>query len=396
MQQLRTELLQYAQELLPKLIQIRRHLHRNPELSYEEFNTQAFIQKTLQDWGISDFQNIANTGTVVLLTGTNPNSKVLALRADIDALPILERAQHDYSSQNQGVMHACGHDVHTTCLLGAIKILQRFQNRWQGTIKAIFQPGEEKNPGGATMVIADGGLKNPDVQAILGLHVHTGLEVGRYSFGEGTNMASADEIRITIKGVGGHGASPDLSIDPILVSAHIICALQQIISRNNDPLNPSVLSICAIEGGTATNIIPEEVRMKGTFRAMNEEWRNRAHGLISDLVVNTAKAMGAQAEIHIDRGYPALYNNPELVQKSRQAAYDLVGEERCEITEKRMGAEDFSFYAQQIPACFYRLGVRNPKYERIPCVHTPDFDVDEQAILHGCAMMAWLGMQVKT
>lgn len=395
MQALRTELFRYAEELLPSLIQIRRHLHRNPELSYQEVKTQQFIQQTLRGWGILEFQDIAKTGTLVLMRGENPEAKVLALRADIDALPIQERVQHDYSSQNPGVMHACGHDIHTTCLLGALRILQYFQPQWQGTIKAIFQPGEEQNPGGATMVIADGALKRPQVDAILGLHVHTGLEVGSYSFGEGTNMASADEIRITVKGRGGHGAAPDLAIDPILVSAHIICALQQIISRNNDPRNPSVLSICAIEGGSTTNVIPEEVRMKGTFRAMDEEWRSRAHKLIESLVINTAKAFGAEAEIIIDKGYPTLYNNPELVQKVRQAAHTLVGEAKCEITERRMGAEDFSYYAQLIPACFYRLGVRNPQFSVIPSVHTPDFDVDERSILHGTAMMAWLAMQVK-
>lgn len=392
---IRAELLRYAEELLPDLIKIRRHLHSYPELSYHERNTQQFIQKTLRDWGIEEFHNIANTGTMVLMRGNNPDFKVLGLRADIDALPIQERAQHEYSSKNPGVMHACGHDVHTTCLLGALCILQKFKAHWQGTIKAIFQPGEEKNPGGATMVIAEGGLKNPDIEAILGLHVHTGLETGTYSFGEGTNMASADELRITIKSKGGHGAAPNLTVDPILVSAHIICALQQIISRNNDPLNPSVLSICAIEGGNTTNVIPEYVHMKGTFRAMDEKWRAHAHKLIENLVLNMAKAMGAQAEITIDKGYPTLYNDPDLVRKVRQAAHDLVGEARCEITEKRMGAEDFSFYAQEIPACFYRLGVRNPKFSQIPTVHTPDFDIDERAILHGALMMAWLGMQVK-
>ena len=280
-----------ANQYAPEFIEVRRHLHANPELSYQEFETSGFVQKKLEEFGIP-FEIKATTGVVGLIQGRNPNGRVVALRADMDALPINEENDIPYRSKNEGVMHACGHDVHTTCLLGAAKILHETRSDWEGTVKLIFQPGEEKNPGGASLMIKDGALENPKPSALFGLHVHPGLEVGKMSFRGGQVMASADEIYITVKGKGGHAAAPHLCIDPILIASHLVIGLQQLISRNNNPHNPSVLSITAFNGGTTTNVIPGEVKLKGTFRAMNEEWRFKAHELIRQLCHLLVQSMG--------------------------------------------------------------------------------------------------------
>ena len=268
-----------ARKYYPEFIEVRHHLHAHPELSYKEFETSKFIQQKLSGWNI-EHKVIATTGIVGLIKGKNPDKKIIALRADMDALPITEENNVEYKSQNAGVMHACGHDVHTTCLLGAAKILNELKDEWEGTVKLIFQPGEEKNPGGASIMIKEGVLENPKPQSIFALHVHPGLEVGKLSFRSGMVMASADEIYITIKGKGGHAASPHLTTDTILIASHLIVSLQQLVSRNNNPFNPSVLSITSFQGGNTTNVIPSEVKLMGTFRAMNEEWRFKAHELI--------------------------------------------------------------------------------------------------------------------
>src|SRR5215204_1831867 len=268
-----------AKEYSSEFIEIRHHLHANPELSYQEFETSKFIQNKLSEFGIPH-EIKATTGVVGLIKEKNPESRVFAIRADINALPIVEKNEVPYKSTKQGIMHACGHDVHTTCLLGAAKILTALKDEWEGTIKLIFQPGEERNPGGASILIKEGVLENPKPQAIYGLHVHPQLETGKLSFRGGQVMASADEIYITIKGKGGHAAAPHLTADTVLIASHLIVSLQQIISRNRNPLSPSVLSICSIQGGHTTNVIPSEVKLMGTFRALDEEWRFKAHELI--------------------------------------------------------------------------------------------------------------------
>jgi hippurate hydrolase len=375
-------------------IEIRRHLHANPELSYQEFETSGFIQKKLHEFGIP-FEVMAKTGVVGLIEGRNPKKKIIALRADIDALPIDETNNVPYRSTKPGIMHACGHDVHTTCLLGASKILNELKDEWEGTVKLIFQPGEERNPGGASILIKEGVLENPKPAGIFGLHVHPHLPVGKLSFRSGQVMASADEIFITIKGKGGHAAAPHLTTDTILIASHIIVALQQVISRNNNPLSPSVLSICSIQGGHTTNVIPSEVKLMGTFRALDEQWRYKAHDLIRSIAVGVAESMGAEIDILIDIGYPTVYNNNELTAISRQQAEAYMGKENVETTEMRMGAEDFGFYSQVIPGCFYRLGVGNIEKGIVSGVHTPTFNVDESAIEIGMGMMAWLGASVE-
>jgi amidohydrolase len=380
-----------AKKYAPEFIDIRHHLHAHPELSYQEFETSKFVQDKLKEFGIP-FDIKATTGVVGIIEGKNPSKKVTALRADMDALPIKEANDVPYKSKNDGVMHACGHDVHTTCLLGASRILTELKNEWEGTVKLIFQPGEEKNPGGASLMIRDGVLQSPAPTSIYGLHVHPGLAVGKLSFRGGKVMASADELYMTIKGKGGHAASPHLCIDPILIASHLIIALQQIVSRNNNPHNPTVLSITSFKGGATTNVIPNEVKLKGTFRAMDEDWRYKAHGLIRKLATDVVHSMGGELELLIDVGYPSVYNNEALNESARLKAADFVGGENVEETEKRMGAEDFGYYSQQIPGCFFRLGVMNESKGIVSGVHTPTFDIDESAIEIGMGMMAWLGV----
>ncbi len=376
----------YANEF----IEIRHHLHAHPELSYQEFKTSEFIQEKLHEYGIP-FEVKATTGVVGVIKGNNENAKTVALRADMDALPIEEKNNVPYSSKIKGVMHACGHDVHTTCLLGAAKILSETKNEWEGTVKLIFQPGEEKNPGGASLLIKEGVLENPAPQCIFGLHVNPQLETGCLSFRSGKVMASADEIYITIKGKGGHAASPHLTVDTILIASHLVVSLQQVISRNNDPFSPSVLSITSFQGGFTTNVIPTEVKLMGTFRAMDEVWRYKAHDLIRRQTKELTAAMGAEADVHIDIGYPSVYNHEILNDYAMGIAVEYMGEENVGETEIRMGAEDFGFYSQKIPGCFFRLGTANKEKGITSGVHTPTFDIDERAIEIGIGIMATLG-----
>ena len=387
---LKEKIQELAKAYADEFIAVRHQLHANPELSYKEFETSVLVQEKLQSWGIP-FQIMATTGVVGLIKGKNPEKKVIALRADMDALPIIEENEVDYKSKNIGVMHACGHDVHTTCLLGAAKILNELKDEWEGTVKLVFQPGEEKNPGGASYMIRDGVLENPRPDEMYALHVHPGMEVGQLSFRGGMIMASADEIYITIKAKGGHAASPHLSADTVLIASHLVVSLQQIISRNNNPFNPSVLSITSFNGGNTTNVIPSEVKLMGTFRAMNEEWRFKAHELITRQTIDLVKMMGAEAAIKIDVGYPFVLNDEQLhpIAKAKGVAY--LGEANVSETELRMGAEDFAYYSHQVPSCFFRLGAGNKIKGITSGVHTPIFNIDEGAIEVGMGIMAWLG-----
>jgi len=374
-------------------VDVRRHLHANPELSYQEYQTALYIASQLRDEGIELKEGVAETGLLAEVKGRNPDRKTIALRADMDALPIQEANEVSYKSRNPGIMHACGHDVHTASLLSTARILNQVKDQFEGTVRFLFQPGEEKNPGGASYMIRDGALENPRPSAILGQHVFPLLPAGKIGFREGMYMASADEIYLKIIGKGGHGAAPDLCIDPIVISAHIIIALQQIISRNANPRQPTVLTFGNITGVGATNIIPNEVNIAGTFRAMNEEWRESALIKLKKMAEGIAEGMGGKCEVEISRGYPYLENNPELTRRIRAAAEQYVGKENVVDLDISLGAEDFSYYSQIVPASFYRLGTRNEAKGISSYVHTPTFNIDEDALKLGPGLMAWLAIK---
>ncbi len=376
---------------LPEFITIREHIHAHPELSFQEYETARFVSEKLTSWGIEHTTGIAGTGIVALIRGKNPEERIIALRGDMDALPILEKNEVPYKSQNDGVMHACGHDVHTTCLLGAAKILQETKDQWTGTIKCIFQPGEEKHPGGASLLIKEGVLENPAPQAIFALHVYPHLPYGKVGFREGQYMASADEIYITVKGKGGHAALPHQTVDPIIIAANLLVSLQQIISRNCNPLQPSVLSFGKIHGGNAGNVIPGEVKIEGTLRCMDETWRAKAHELIKSHTIGLCQALGGDADIEIPIGYPSLFNHPETTRKARMIAEQTLGKEHVITLDLRMAAEDFSFYTHVVPGCFFRIGTSHEGQFTFP-VHNAQFDIYQQAIGVGVRMFCEIAM----
>lgn len=391
--ELKQRIQQLAGTISSDVIGYRRHIHANPELSFEEVNTSAYVSQLLTSFGVKHETGVAGTGVVALIEGKNPTSKVIALRADMDALPIEEKNDVPYKSTNIGVMHACGHDVHTSSLLGTAKILSQVTDQFEGTIKLIFQPGEEKFPGGASLMIDAGVLENPAPQNIIGQHVMALIPAGKVGFREGMYMASADEIYITVKGKGGHAAMPDKNVDPILIASHIIVALQQVISRNCDPRIPAVLSFGKIMGMGATNVIPEEVYIEGTFRTLNEEWRAEAKQRIKKMATGIAESMGATCDVDIKDGYPFLKNEPALAKRMRAAAVDFLGEENVLDLDLWMAAEDFAYYSQKIDACFYRLGIRNEAKGITSGVHTATFDIDEAALQTGTGLMAWLALE---
>lgn len=382
-----------SQAYSDQVVEYRRYLHANPELSYQEFNTVKYVDEKLRSFGISKIESLATTGLVAEVKGKNPGKKTIALRADMDALPIVEANNVPYKSKNEGVMHACGHDVHTSSLLGTAKILHDVRDQFEGTVRFLFQPGEEKNPGGASYMIKDGALENPRPAGIIGQHVFPLLPAGKIGFREGMYMASADEIYLRVIGKGGHGAAPDLAIDPIVIASHIIIALQQIISRNASPKQPTVLTFGNIIGKGATNIIPDEVNIAGTFRAMNEVWRESGLEKIKKMAESIAEGMGGRCEVDISRGYPYLENNPELTRRLKLAAEEYVGKENVYDIDITLGAEDFAYYSQIIPASFYRLGTSNVEKGIKSYVHTPTFDIDEDALKIGPGLMAWMAVK---
>jgi amidohydrolase len=327
-----------------------------------------------------------------MVKGKNPDKRTVALRADMDALPIEEANNVSYKSKNPGIMHACGHDVHTASLLGTAKILNEIKDEFEGTVKLIFQPGEEKNPGGASYMIRDGALQNPAPASIIGQHVMPLVPVGKIGFREGMYMASSDEIYLKVIGKGGHGAAPELAIDPIVIASHIIIGLQQIISRNASPKQPTVLTFGRIIGEGATNIIPNEVHIAGTFRALNEEWRRSGLEKIEKMARSMAEGMGGHCEVTISHGYPYLENNPALTRRIRQAAEEYVGKENVVDLDLTLGSEDFAYYSHVVPASFYRLGTRNESKGITSYVHTPTFDIDEEALTIGPGLMAWMAI----
>ncbi len=390
----KTEVKKLSKKYFKDTIANRRHIHQNPELSYEEVETGKYIASILEEYGIPHEHGCAENGVVAIIKGKRPGKKVVALRADIDALPIQEANKVPYKSKKKGIMHACGHDVHTASLLTTARILNDLKDKFAGTIKFIFQPAEERLPGGASIMIAEGVLENPTPKSILGQHVHPPLEVGKVGFRPGKYMASADEIYVTIKGRGGHGALPHDCIDPILISAHMITALQQVVSRRVNPTIPSVLTFGKINStGGATNIIPNEVKLMGTFRTMDEEWRQKAHKVMRKMAKSVAKGMGGACDFKILKGYPCLLNEPDLTAASKEAAIEYLGAKNVVDLPIRLTAEDFAYYSQQMPACFYRLGTGNAAKGITSPVHTTTFDIDEKALELSAGLMAWLAMK---
>jgi amidohydrolase len=381
-----------AKEIHSNVVENRRHLHAHPELSFHEYQTSAYVAQKLDELGIK-YQKMANTGLVAIIQGDKPSDGVVALRADMDALPIVEANEVSYKSKNAGVMHACGHDAHTSSLLGTAKILTELKNEFGGTVKLIFQPAEEKLPGGANMMIKEGVLENPKPDAVIGQHVMPSIETGQVGFRSGKYMASTDEIYVTVYGKGGHGAQPQQNIDPVLITSHIIIALQQIISRVADPKTPSVLSFGKVIANGATNVIPNEVYLEGTFRTMDEDWRARAHEKMKKMAEGIAEAMGGSCDFNIVRGYPFLINEEKLTAEVRGHAEDYLGKENVLDLDIWMAAEDFAYYSQVSDACFYRLGTGNKERGITSSVHTPTFDVDEESLKLSTGLMAYIALK---
>jgi amidohydrolase len=376
-----------------KVIAIRRHLHQYPELSFNEVETSKYIIEQLKPLGVEIQSGIVKTGIVVVIKGKNPTKKTIALRGDIDALPIQEQTQLSFASKNDGVMHACGHDMHTASLIGCAFILNELRNEFEGTIKLLFQPGEELLPGGAKLMIEAGVLENPTVESIFGQHVYPELPVGKVGFKSGMYMASADEIYLTITGKGGHAALPQYFIDPILIASHVIVALQQITSRKANPSTPTVLSFGYIEGKGATNVIPNEVKLKGTFRTFDEKWRFEAHEHIRSIVSGIVTSMGGTFDLDIKVGYPFLTNEPITTEFAKESAIEYLGQENVVDLELRMTAEDFAYYSQQTKGCFYRLGTSNKSKNISGSLHHPNVQFDDDALTTAMGLMSFIALK---
>lgn len=378
-----------AAEYFAEVRTIRQHLHAHPELSFEEIETAKYIAQKLTDYKISFKEGIAGTGIVGTILGKNPTSKKIALRADMDALPIFEKNNVAYKSTKDGIMHACGHDVHSACLLGAAKILNELCDEFEGSIQLIFQPGEEKLPGGASLMIKEGVLEDQSLKGIIGQHVYPELEVGKIGLRSGKYMASADEIYVKVIGKGGHAALPQHTVDAVLMASTIIVNLQQLVSRNAPPTIPTVLSFGKIEGKGATNVLPDAVTIEGTFRTMNEDWRALAHKKMIHLAESIAEGMGGKCEFEVRKGYPYLTNDSDMTARAYRAAQTYIGAENVIDLDLRMTAEDFAFYTHHTKGCFYRLGTGNMAKGITHKVHNAQFDIDEQALEIGMGFMAY-------
>jgi len=379
--------------LLDELVRIRRHLHRHPELSFEEYQTAAFIREKLDAWGISYRYPVARTGILAWISGSHPGKRI-ALRADMDALPITEKTGLDYSSGQSGVMHACGHDMHMACLLGAIRLLDRLKKEIRGEVLFVFQPGEEKVPGGARLMLEEGVFEGRMPDMIIAQHVLPEMKAGHVGFKPGIYMASSDEIYITVNGKGGHGAQPENITDPVLMSAHILISLQQEINRRSPKGVPTVLSFGKVLAEGAVNVIPDTVKLEGTFRTMNESWRKEAQRLIRQIASGIAESMGGSVEVEIRHGYPVLHNHEKLTAQAKAIAAGFLGSAAVEDMEIRMTAEDFAWFAGAIPGMMYRLGVRPPGSEEVSGLHTPGFRADESALGTGTALLSCLAIEL--
>lgn len=401
MQNIISKIKELASKHAEEIIAIRRHIHQFPELSFEEINTSAFVCSILEKHNISYTKGIVKTGIVALIEGKNPNKKTILLRADLDALPIEEKNEVTYKSENIGVMHACGHDAHTASVLGTAIILKQLTTEFEGTIKIIFQPGEEVLPGGASLMIKEGVLKNPNVDIAFGQHVFPNMEVGKVGFRKGMYMASTDELHITIKGKGGHAAMAGEYNNPIVVVAHIITEVEKQfpfivdeegVARNKENNIPTVIAFGKVEAKGATNVIPESVYFAGTLRTMDEKWRIEVKEKLKNIIESICKTYKVEANINIEKGYPFLTNNDEVTEKAKQSAVLYLGKDQVEDLPLRMTAEDFAYITQEVPSCFYRLGTANKAQGIVSGVHTSTFNIDENALEIASGLMAWISI----
>lgn len=375
-----------------RCISWRRHLHAHPELSFHEVETSSYIARQLHLLGFDQVMTVGDTGVLVTLEGSK-KGKTILLRADIDALPIHEHSSASYRSTVPGVMHACGHDAHTSMLLLASQILSSLRSEWSGTIKILFQPAEEVIPGGALKVMADGILENPTVERAIGQHVFPALPIGKVGIRGGKFMASSDNFFITIHGRGGHAAMPELLVDPVLIAGHLIVALQQVVSRNRSPKIPSVLSIGRVVADGSNNVIPDEVKLDGTFRTVDNEWRERALILLKKMATELCESMGAACTVEIARGYPYLHNDEVLAEEIKHSMVEFVGKDNVVDMDIWMAAEDFSHYSHRLPSVFYVVGVGNEVKKTTSGLHTPTFDIDEDVLPLGAGLMSWLALR---
>lgn len=394
---LQQEILNMAEALHAETIHNRNHLHQNPELSFHEFATASFVENKLQEFGLTDIKRLANTGVVALLKPYKSGEKVIGLRADLDALPIRETNDVSYKSQNEGIMHACGHDVHTSIVLTVAKILSQFKDKIDGNVKFIFQPGEELLPGGASLLIKEGVLNNPEVDFLIAQHVTPQIETGKIGFKKGLFMASTDELYLTVKGKGGHAAMPNTYINPLIIASAILTKLHQffmIDKEENEHMIPNVLAFGKIEGNGATNVIPDELKIAGTFRTLDETWRKKAHESIIEIANTIAKELGGNCLVDIRVGYPCLVNDEKVTSNCIKTAQNILGEENIIDLDYRMTAEDFAYFSQVKPVCFYRLGTGNLAKNTMNNVHTSNFNIDEDVLRFAPAVMACMALDL--
>lgn len=387
---------QLTEKYTPFVTQCYRTIHANPELSFEEYGTAAFVCAELDRMGVRYRSGIAGTGVLGIIEGRNPDKRTIGLRADMDALPVCENVPVEWKSKNEGVMHACGHDVHTSCLLGAAAVLNELKDEFEGRILLVFQPGEEKAPGGARLMLAAGLFDEYEPELMLAQHVSVDYPTGTMGFRSGKIMASADEIHLRFHGKGGHGALPHLCNDTVLCAAQTLVALQQVKSRLCHPLTPMVLTFGKLVGGTAQNIIPHEVLMAGTFRTFDEQWRETAKAHIRRIIHETTAAFGCTVDIDMPDGYPCVVNDATITEQARRFAGEWVGEQNVVELEQRMTAEDFSFFTQKYPSAFYRFGVKGTDNQHTGGLHSADFVIDEKALPIGFGGMAWLAFHFLT
>jgi len=381
-----------AQKFSQEIIGIRRHIHKYPEISFQEFRTSEFIASKLNDYDIPFRKGFVKTGIVAQIEGNNSKKKVIALRADIDALPINEQSSLSFKSVNKGIMHACGHDVHTAALIGTGRILKELIDELEGTVLLIFQPGEELVPGGAKLMIEEGALRDPVPDIVIGQHVLPELDTGTFGFREGKYMASNDEIYMTVKGKGGHAAIPEQTTDTVSIASKIIVVLKEMVDHYNSANTPTLLTFGKIQGKGATNVIPDEVKIAGTFRTFNEAWRKRAHLEMKNLAVALAEESGGSCDFKVVQGYPSLVNNEKVTSEARKYTEEFIGKKNVFDLDLRMTSEDFAFYSQVFPSTFYRIGIKNVQKGITSSLHTPTFNVDEEAIIHGMGNLAWLAV----